>query len=62
MGQYRRPLSKVQSIIVGGLWFIFLLLFLKYAELNAFSLLILLMASFIVLYPIYRSYQQRQGE
>lgn len=59
MAQYRRPLTKVQSIIIGVLWLIFVLLFFRYAALTVFSFLILLMASFIVLYPIYRSWEQR---
>lgn len=62
MGQYRRPLTKGQSIVIGILWVGFLILFLLYAELTVFSILILFMSSFIVLYPVYRSYQQRKGE
>lgn len=62
MGQYRRPLTMGQSIVIVGLWLVFLLLFLRYAVLTLMSFLVLLMASFIVLYPVYRSYRQRQSE
>ncbi len=57
---YKRPLTKVQSIIIALLWLVFVVLFLFTGEKTPFSCFVLLWSAFIVFYPIWKSYKERQ--